>query len=393
MTKLRILLLNAQDMYGGGEFFVFQLGILLKRKGHEVWASCREDNPLFAKCMEAGIDVLPTDYPSGSGNGKLRKNIRLLKNFIEEKEVEIVHSNTNYDRTAGALAAAAAGVHHVTSNHSFHSIEHNPTHWFRNKFLTHHFIVDGEHTRELLIKKDRIRPEVISTVYPGIEPESMQLNREMRSAVRTEFGLKDSDVLIGNVGRMVEMKGQEYLIRAFLSIAEKFPQARLMIVGSGKLEEHLKNLSARGLAPLSDFEPNSTTTGQATLHSDSVKRIIFPGFRSDLQAIYSAFDIYVQPSLEGGGESFPFTVLYALARGIPIIVTRVGDMPVMSDSNGFVVPDKNPLAIGEKLCILLSNPGLREEMGRNGKAHLRRNFTAEKMSDSIEQIYYDVLAQ
>lgn len=396
MPKLRILLLNALDIYGGGEFFVYQLAGLLKRKGHKVWVSCRQDNPIFRKCEDAGINVFSVNYPANPRQGKLRKTIRLLKRFIEEHEIDIIHSNTNYDRTAGAFAAMLAGAYHVTNNHSFHSIEHNPTHWFRNKFLTHHFILDGECTRRLLIKKDRINPGLTSVIYLGIEPESMQLDESLRRSVRNEFGLQENDVVIGNVGRMVEMKGQEYLIKAFSAIAEKFPQAKLMIVGDGKLEGNLRNLSRTDIPVC--------------------QRVIFPGFRDDLQAIYSAFDIYVQPSVEGGGETFPYAVLYALARGIPVIVTRVGDMEVMvrgddlrgaersrrrrgsnpidetKGVNGFVVPDKNPSAIADKLCELLSDPQLREKMGKTSIEHLRRNFTVEKMADSIENVYYNVLA-
>src|SRR6266498_2193755 len=155
MKKLRILLLNALDIYGGGEFFVYQFAGLLKRKGHQVWVSCREDNPINEKCKAAGIDVFPLDYPKNNRKGKVVTISNALKKFTEENKIDIIHTNTNYDRTVGAFAAKAAGVPHVTTNHSFHSIEYNPTHWLRNKKLTDHFIVDGQCTKDLLVRRDK----------------------------------------------------------------------------------------------------------------------------------------------------------------------------------------------------------------------------------------------
>ena len=370
---MRILLLNALDIYGGGEFFVYQFAELLKRRGHWVWVSCREDNLIYEKCRASGIDVFPLDYPKNNKKGKLVKNVNALKKFIKENKIDIVHSNTNYDRTAGAFAAKAAGVPHVTTNHSFHSIEYNPTHWLRNKRLTDHFIVDGECTKELLMKRDKIKNDRISLIHLGIEPESMKRDEKLRKKIRKEFGIKDKDIVIGNVARMVEMKGQEYLIKAFQQVSGKFPDATLMIAGSGKLERNLHKLVQS--LDINDY-------------------VIFTGFRDDMQAVYSSFDIYAHTSVEGGGETFPYAVLYALAQELPVVVSRVGDVPVMvvEEINGFVVPDKNPEAIAKKLTILLDNKDMREKMGRASLNHLKRNFTVEKMVEEIEKVYYKVSA-
>lgn len=236
MTQLRVLLLNALDIYGGGEFFVYQFANLLKKHGHKVWVSCREDNIIYNRCRSSGIDVFPLNYPK-KGKRRVIRNIRSLKNFIIQNRIDIVHSNTNYDRTAGAFAARFGGAKHITTNHSFHSIEYNLTHWLRNKYLTSQFIVDGECTRELLLKDDTIDNNHITLIHLGIEAETMKRDQQLRQQVRDEFGIRDDNLLIGNVGRMVEFKGQEYLIKAFPKVLEKFPSSQLMVVGSGKLEK------------------------------------------------------------------------------------------------------------------------------------------------------------
>jgi len=368
---MNILLMNALDIYGGGEFFVYQFAGVLTKRGHNVWVSCRKDVMLYDKCLKAGIKVFPLDYPKKS-KGKLIRITNALKKFIKENKIELVHTNTNYDRTAGAFAAKLAGVKHITTNHSFHSIEYNPTHWYRNTRLIDHFIVDGECTKELLLHDDSIKENQISLIHLGIDPETMTRDARARTKIRSEFGISDKNVLIGNVGRMVEFKGQEYLIKAFPKVLKENPEVMLMIVGSGKLEKQLHKLA----------------------ENLGVKdKVLFPGFRDDMQAVYSAFDIYAHTSVEGGGETFPYAMLYALAQGLPMVITRVGDMPAMVDDgrNGFIVEDKKSDLIAEKLTVLAKDNALRKSMGKASLEILHKKFTEDIMAKNIERVYRKVL--
>lgn len=369
---LNILLLNALDIYGGGEFFVYQLAKLLTQKGHKVWVSCRKDNIIYSRCINEGIGVFPLDYPEHSGKSDLWKNSRILGRFIKENNTDIVHSNTNYDRTAGAFAAKFAGVKHVSNVHSFHSISHNITHWYRNKFLIHHFMVDGVCTKDLLINEDKIDPAKITLLHLGLEPEQNKKDPETRRQIRKEFDVKDDEILIGNAARMVPFKGQEYLIRAYPGVMKKFPQSRLMIVGDGELRDKLHKLAGElGIS----------------------ERTIFPGFRSDIKAMYSAFDIYAHTSVEGGGETFPYAMLHALAQELPMVITRVGDMPAMVEEgvNGFILDDKDVNGISEKLMVLCSNEKLRFEMGKKSCELMLKKFTVDIMAANIEKVYRKVL--
>lgn len=369
---LNILLLNALDIYGGGEFFVYQLAKLLTQKGHKVWVSCRKDNIIYSRCINEGIGVFPLDYPEHSGKSDLWKNSRILGRFIKENNIDIVHSNTNYDRTAGAFAAKFAGVKHVSNVHSFHSISHNLTHWYRNKFLIHHFMVDGVCTKDLLINEDKIDPAKITLLHLGLDPEQNKKDPETRRQIRKEFDVKDDEILIGNAARMVPFKGQEYLIRAYPEVMKKFPQSRLMIVGDGELRDKLHKLAGEfGIS----------------------ERSIFPGFRSDIKAMYSAFDIYTHTSVEGGGETFPYAMLHALAQELPMVITRVGDMPAMVEEgvNGFILDDKDVNGISEKLMVLCSDEKLRLNMGKKSCELMLKKFTVDIMAANIEKVYRKVL--
>ncbi len=362
--KQAILLTNASRVYAGGEFYVLLLAAELHSRGRDVAVSCRSDNLLLAKCRERGIPTEPVEFP---GRGGLRKCVGTLREIIRRRGVGIVHTNTNYDRTAGAIAARLSGARHIANIHSFHSISHNLTHWVRNRYWTERFITLGPGATRMLLN-DGIPAARIATVPLGLDPVGMRRSDELRGRVRAEFGLPDGQVLVGNVGRLVPFKGQEYLLRSFAAVARTRPGVTLAVIGDGELERPLREQAAElGVAG----------------------RTIFTGFRDDIPSLYSAMDVYVHTSLEGGGETFPFAVLQALAFGLPVVATDVGEVGAMVTHGvtGFAAREKDVEGISAALANLADDPGLRAAMGRKGRELLMKKFTVGTMADGVEEIY------
>lgn len=368
-TCVNILLTNSSNMYGGGEFYVLELARELARRGHHVIVTCRGDNALYDKCVQAGVRAIPLDFPP---QGRLFNFVSQLRRIIQQEKIQIVHTNANYDRTAGAFAAKWERVKHVTNVHSFHSLQHNLTHWIRNKWLTDHFLVDGVCVKEMLENEDNIPADKISVVYLGVDPGTMKNDPAQRRKIRGEFHISDEHIVIGNVGRFVQMKGQTYLLEAFGLITNTFPKAKLLLVGDGELDNELR-----------------TKSKEHNLND----QVIFAGFRDDLPALYSAFDIYSHTSVEGGGETFPFAVLQALAQELAVVVTGVGDVPAMVEEgvNGFVVPEKSPGTIAERLSLLLANQSLRTAMSKASRKRLLERFTTKTMVDGVEKVYNSII--
>ena len=151
-----------------------------------------------------------------------------------------------------------------------------------------------------------------------------------------------------------------------------YPNSKLMVVGDGELSGMLHKLAEElGISG----------------------RTIFPGFRSDIKSMYSAFDIYAHTSVEGGGETFPYAMLHALAQELPMVITRVGDMPAMVEEsvNGFVLEDKDIKGISDKLMLLCGNEQLRNEMGKKSYELMLKKFTVDIMAANIEKVYRKVL--
>ena len=347
--------------------FAYQLAVNLKSRGYNVYIGCRDSAILYNKCIDSGVKAFHVDFPE-KGSKDLAKNVRRVKSIIKENGIEIVHSNTNYDRTTAAFAARGTPAKHITSLHSLESVQHNITHYIRNKFLTSHFIADGERIKNLAVNENTIDSRKITVVNNGINPGEMKRDPQFRAKIRNEFHIGDNDLLIGNVGRMVNFKGQKYLLTSFKNIYDNFKNVKLIIVGEGELYDSLVDYAA-------SMGVND--------------RVIFTGFRQDLQAVYSAFDIYAHSSVEGGGELFPFSILYAMAQGISVVATSVGDISTMVHDgvNGYLVAEKSPYRISDKLSVLILNPDARINMGKSGLKMLEENFTVDKMVSKIEEIY------
>lgn len=360
---------NSSDIYSGGEYFVLILSKYLKEKGYDVTVCCRSDNLLYEKAKEENIKLFDIDFPR---KGKEFTYGKIIYNFVKNNKIDIVHTNTNYDRTVGAFAAKLAGAKHVANVHSFQSISHNITHFIRNKFFTDRILSDGESIKQLLVQKDSINSEKIKVIHLGIDPESMKRDYALRDKVREEFKIDNKTILFGTTGRYVEFKGHEYLIKAFGEVCNIFDDTKLMLVGYGELEDRLKKLT-------NDY--------------GITEKVIFTGFRNDLQAVYSAFDVYVHSSIEGGGEAFPFSVLYSLAQGIPAIVTDVGDVSVMVENGatGFSVEDKKTKALTEKMLYFLSNRDDMKLFGERALDMLNKKFSIIVMSEDIIKVYYELL--
>lgn len=117
-----------------------------------------------------------------------------------------------------------------------------------------------------------------------------------RERIRAELSLEDK-LVIGHVGRFNQQKNHTYLLEIFAEIAAMRPDARLMLVGKGELEQAIKE-KAESLGILD--------------------RIIFTGVRKDVPALLSAMDVFVFPSFY---EGMPNTVIEAQATGLPAVIS------------------------------------------------------------------------
>ncbi len=362
---LNILLSNSTDIFAGAEDYVLILARRLCMRGNRVWVSALPGHLLLDKCAEAGIPTLPVDY---RGMSRVFTVAAELRRHLRQLSIDVIHSNANYDRTCAAFAAALTRTRHVAGVHSTHSIQHNVTHWWRNRWGTDHFITDAEAGRDVLIHQDGITPERITTVPIGIENETAEANAHARAAIRREWNVRDSTTVVGNVARLVPFKGHAVLLESVARVVQESPDVLFPIVGDGELSGTLR----------------------ARAHELRIEHAVrFLGFRDHLHRLYPGFDIYCHSSLELAAEMFPIAILRALGTGLPVVCTRAGGIAAMvrDGKSGFLVPPDNPAALADALLRVIRDAPLRTRMGQESLALFRESYHAPVMAERVEHVY------
>ncbi len=174
-------------------------------------------------------------------------------------------------------------------------------------------------------------------------------------SIKEKLNIGDNEFVVGTVARLIPSKGVHVLITAMAGIIFKYSNAKLLIVGSGPEEIHLKKqVESLGIS----------------------KQTIFAGRISNVQDYYALFNIFVLPTLS---EGLGITVLEAMYSELPIIASSVGGIPewLTHDKNGILVPPDNVFALRTALQYLLENPELTEKYGRQAKRDIQEKGLTE----------------
>ena len=190
-----------------------------------------------------------------------------------------------------------------------------------------------------------------------------------RRAVRTELELGHGVVAV-IVARLDGRKGHDTLLRAVSRLSDRGIPITTVIVGDGAERVALEEM-ARGLG-LGD------------------QHVRFLGIRADVPDLLAASDMFVLPSIT---EGMPLSVLEAMAQRLPVIATPVGGVPELIEygREGFLVPVGDVDALADRMADLISDPGLRERMGRTGFRRVEEHYSWAQMCSAYEQLYVKVL--
>ena len=174
------------------------------------------------------------------------------------------------------------------------------------------------------------------------------------------------------VGRLVEKKAPQNTILAFARIAERFPGARLDIVGDGELAAACEKLVARlGLA------------GRVRLHG---KRD--PGFVADVLSSASIFAQHSVTAADGDCEGMPVAVLEAMSCALPVVSTRHSGIAdaVQDGITGLLVAEHDVDGMADAIASLLEDPARAEAMGKAGRRRVLDNFTQRRARDRLRAV-------
>lgn len=178
------------------------------------------------------------------------------------------------------------------------------------------------------------------------------------------------------VGRLVEKKGLEYLIKALPLVLEKYPDACLRIAGSGPEQQRIRDLIIQ-----LNLDKNVLMLGAVPNH--------------ELAALYQSSEILVFPSVVAKGgdqEGLGLVLVEAMGCECAVIGTDLASLRdvIIENRTGLIVSQKNPLHLAEAVNYLFQHPDLRVRLGKAGRDYVLKKFDWRIVVEKYQNIMDDL---
>lgn len=376
--KLRILYPVIDGEITGGNIIALRIIEEDLRRGYGVVVNSPTEGKFTRLLKEKGLKVYHIDT---------RRTFRLDSAFrlacvIKKEGINLIHSHTPLPGTVlSRLSGWIAGIPVINHTHNPEFINRNPfigvfqslLIWVTGRIFGARIIAVSEFVKTEIVKQGSPEDKV-TVIHNGIALDNVEI-KNSRLKIRAEFGLKENQPVIAEVGRLGNDKGQHILIRAAPYVVEKFPDAVFMVVGedlwkNGEYRRELEELSA-GLGVK--------------------EKIIFTGYRPDIMDIMNASDLFVLPSVFT--EGLPVVILEAMLAQKAVIASAVGGSPeiVVDARTGTLVPPGDPDKLAEAITYHLGNPGISRRLAENGHEFIKQRFTLTRMLDKTMGIYQELM--
>ncbi len=301
--------------------------------------------------------------------------VKLVRYFKRERPT-IVHTHSS---KAGILGRAAARFCQVPV--IVHTIHGMPFHPYQNRLMNAAFVTlerrAARYTDAIISVADAMTAQALragvgiesqfAKIYSGMDVEPFLRSDGVRETVRREFGIHPDDIVIGKIARLFHLKGHEYVFAAMPGVLERYPNARLFLVGDGKLRSRLVRMAKKlGIGDRVTFAG-----------------LVDPG---RIPELIKAMDIVVHASLrEGLARVLP----QALISGKPVVSFDVDGASelVLSGRTGILVPPKSVEGLEKAMIHLISHPDEARRMGLEGRHLFTDTFRAERMVSRIDALY------
>ncbi len=235
-------------------------------------------------------------------------------------------------------------------------------------------ITNSEFDRHLATKNKIAKPDKIITIYNGLDIDNLKFLPEEEARIFIESKIlplrgisrrETNSILIGTVANLYRNKGLKYLILAAQKLKNKGLDWQFVIIGEGPERSKIENLIKK-----SNLENN----------------VFLTGFISDAFECLKAFDLFVLPSVK---EGQPWTILEAMAAGVPIVATNIAGIPEMieNEKSGLLVEPTDPEALAAAIEKMLIRPSLAQECVKNALTTVKEKFGIDEMVRKNEELF------
>lgn len=374
MKPSRILHLHSTFNLGGKEARAVRLMNHFGAQAEHTILSAESDSLSARDAIDSKIKVsFPKDAPLLAGKPSLNRYRELIAYY---RQFDLILSY-NWGSMDGVMARTlfyrVEGVppliHHEDG---FNEDERKKLKWKRNLFRK--FALGG--SQALVVPSERLQniaksvwkqpEEKIHRIPNGIDVKSFEKKPQRGSL--PGFKKTKGEVVVGTLAGLRAIKNLPRLVRACAAAGDN---VRLIIVGEGPEKDAILTEAQRcGMAD----------------------RLLLPGFLADPARYVGLFDIF---ALSSDSEQFPISLIEAMAAGLPVAATDVGDVKSMvcQANQGFIKPVEEESAFAEALTTLVQHEQLRQDIGAQNRMKAQAEFNETKMLARYALLYGHALGR
>lgn len=330
-----------------------------------------------SRLQEEGIEVrTAAPWDSRAGILNMAWAFQGMLKILRQTPVDIIHSHSEFGDFAAPLLKRITGTAKVVR--TLHNHE-----WRRRTYLRpvvrllYPFLFDAEFAVGPQIKASldgrwmaRLLKKQALFLNNAINLDYFDAPVAAVADYKKDLELPADSLVIGSVGRLVEQKGYDVLLRALAEVVRGCPRVYLLLIGAGRCEKALRHLASElSVAP----------------------HVVFTGPRSDVPALLKCLDLFVSSSL---WEGLPTVIMEAMAAGVPVLAT---DIPGTRDLirhqfNGWLVPPGSSAALTEGILAALNEPVVRQRLRTQGRETVKA-FSMKSAAARHIQVYSAISAK
>ena len=360
--------ISSSGMYGA-EAVILNLARGLRTAGHPcvlgVFANSLNPNlQLHQRALEEGIPSY--SFPCKSQLD--RKAIRHIRDLAAETGADIIHTHGYKADVYTRMAMLDTGIPLVSTCHNWLDEDWRAyLYGLADRYVLRSFprvVAVSEEVRQRLLAAG-VPQERVRVIPNGIDSRPFMVKRSTDPIDWSQ----DRPAVVGMVARLSAEKGVDLFLRAAAQVAGAIPHVRFVVVGDGpdrqELEALIDELRLRPFASML-------------------------GRRNDMPAQYASFDLLVSSSRK---EGLPITILEAMASGLPLVATAVGDVVnvVRDGETGIVLPAGDPGPLALAIVDLLRDGEKRRRLGSAARQLVESQYSAQRMSNDYLDTYKDAM--
>lgn len=295
--------------------------------------------------------------------------IPAVKKIIADNHIDLIHAHTRITQFLAAQMQKQLPV--VTTCHGFYkpNLGRKLFPCWGDRVIAISLIVQEHLEKDFKVPRQTIR-QIFNAV--NLQDLDREFSKHSTDSAKAHFGFEPSDRVVGIVARLVEDKGQDYLIRAAHQLRQKIPNLKVLIVGDGKFRPQLESL---------------------VIKLGMQSQVCFAGNLADITLGLAAMDAFALPAT--WREGFGLSIIEAMTCRRPIVVTNIWSLNslIHDRQTGLIVEPKQVEPLANAIETLLTDQALVQDITSRARAMVEKHFSIERMAGEIVSVYRELYSR